>query len=66
MITNNQDGLAIFTEALAKTLIHKGVFERSELVKQLEVIRDIKGRAADDQTAYAAEIDMLITRVHNL
>ncbi len=66
MITNNQDGLTIFTEALAKTLIHKGVFEKSELVKQLELIRDHKGRAADEQIAYAAEIDMLITRVHSL
>jgi len=66
MITDSQNGLAVFTEALAKTLIHKGVFEKSELVKQLEVIRDRKDRAPAEQTAYAAEIDMQITRVHNL
>jgi len=66
MITQSQDGLAVFTEALAKTLIHKGVFEKSELVKQLEAIRDQKDRTPAEQTAYAAEIDMLITRVHNL
>ncbi len=66
MITNTQGGLTIFSEAIAKTLIHKGVFAKSELVDQLEVIRDEKGRAHDEQTSYAAEIDMMITRVGNL
>lgn len=66
MITNSQDGLIILTEALAKTLIHKGVFAKSELVDQLEVIRDEKGRAPAEQTATAAEIDMMITRVNRL
>jgi hypothetical protein len=66
MITTRQEGLTIFVEALAKTLIHKGVFEKTELVKQLEHIRDQKDRIPAEQTAYAAEIDMLITRVHNL
>lgn len=66
MITTNPTGLFIFTEALAKTLIHKGVFERSELVDQLEKIRDDKNRTPADQSAIAAEIDMQITRVKNL
>ncbi len=66
MITNSPAGLLIFTEALAKTLIHKGVFERSELVKQLENIRDDKDRPAAEQTPVAAEIDMMITRVDRL
>ena len=66
MITNSPAGLLLFTEALAKTLIHKGVFERSELVKQLENIRDDKDRPPADQTAVAAEIDMMITRVARL
>lgn len=66
MISNSQDGLAVFTEALAKTLIHKGVFEKSELVKQLEVIRNQKDRAPTEEIPSTAEIDMLITRVHSL
>ncbi len=66
MITNSPAGLLLFTEALAKTLIHKGVFERSELVKQLEKIRDDKDRPPADQTAVAAEVDMMITRVGKL
>jgi hypothetical protein len=66
MITNSQNGLAVFAEALAKTLIHKGVFEKSELVKQLEEIRDHKERPPAEQSAYAGEIDMQITRVRDL
>jgi|GEM_PF-2879385 hypothetical protein len=66
MITNSQDGLVMFTEALTKTLIQKGVFEKSELVKQLNEIRDEKGRPPAEQTSVAAEIDMLITRVERL
>jgi hypothetical protein len=66
MLTDSQNGLAVFTEALAKTLIHKGVFEKSELVKQLEEIRDRKDRVPAEQTAYAGEIDMQITRVRDL
>jgi hypothetical protein len=66
MITNSPAGLLIFTEALAKTLIHKGVFERSELVDQLEEIRNDKDRPPAEQTAIAAEIDMMITRVGHL
>lgn len=66
MITNSLGGLTIFTEALAKTLIHKGVFERSELVKQLEAIRNDKEYPASEQLAVTAEIDMMITRVKNL
>ena len=66
MITNSPTGLLVFTEALAKTLIHKGVFEKSELVDQLEKIRDSKDYAPTDQTALAAEIDILISRVNRL
>ena len=66
MITNSQDGHVLFTEALAKTLIHKGVFAKSELVDQLEVIQEEKGRTPADQTSVAAEIDMMITRVNRL
>ena len=56
----------MFTEALTKTLIQKGVFEKSELVKQLNEIRDEKGRPPAEQTSVATEIDMLITRVERL
>ncbi len=66
MITNSLGGQTIFSEALAKTLIHKGVFEKSELVKQLEDIRNRKDYAPADQAAAAAEIDMMITRVNHL
>ena len=66
MITNSPTGLLVFTEALAKTLIHKGVFEKSELVDQLEKIRESKDYAPADQTALAAEIDILISRVNRL
>jgi hypothetical protein len=66
MITNSPTGLLIFTQALAKTLIHKGVFEKSELIDQLENIRNDKDRAPADQNAIAAEIDIMITRVDRL
>jgi hypothetical protein len=66
MITNSPAGLLIFTEALAKTLIHKGVFERSELIDQLENMRNDKDRVPADQAAVAAEIDIMITRVDRL
>jgi len=66
MLTNSPTGLLVFTEAFAKTLIHKGVFEKSELVDQLEEIRDSKDYAPADQTALAAEIDILISRVNRL
>jgi hypothetical protein len=66
MITNSPAGLLIFTQALAKTLIHKGVFEKSELIDQLEEIRNDKNSVPADQTAVAAEIDMMITRVDRL
>jgi hypothetical protein len=66
MITNSPAGLLIFTEALAKTLIHKGVFEKSELINQLEKIRNDKDRVPTDQATVAAEIDIMITRVDRL
>ena len=66
MITNSQDGIATFAEAIAKTLIHKGVFAKSELVDQLEAIRKEPGRPPAEQTAAAGEIDMIITRVNRL
>jgi hypothetical protein len=66
MLTNSLGGDIVFTEALAKTLIHKGVFEKSELVKQLENIRNGKDHVPGEQAAVAAEIDMMITRVNNL
>ena len=66
MITNSPTGLLVFTEALAKTLIHKGVFEKSELVNQLEKIRGSKDYTPAEHTALASEIDILITRVNRL
>lgn len=67
MITDNLGGLVIFTEALAKTLIRKGVFEKSELVHQLELIRDGKdAKVPTEHGPVAGEIDKMITRVNNI
>jgi hypothetical protein len=63
MITNNQTGLLVFTEALAKALIHKGVFAKSEFVRELEAIRDDKDYSPADHTAIAAQVDMMIARI---
>jgi len=66
MLTNSPAGHVLFSEALSKTLIHKGVFERSELVHQLEDIRsDSKARPPAEQAQVAAEVDMMITRVNS-